>query len=211
MKGLIGKKLGMTQVFDENGVQVPVTVLAVGPCVVVQRKTADRDGYDAIQLGYAEQKPHRLSKALVGHFHKAGATPCRVLCEFYVTPEDERSGGEEVTVSEFEQTGYVDVSGVTKGRGFQGVVKRHGMRGQPASHGSTSHRRIGAIGGTVAGLCATATGYLLATRVFRIAYLPAADIVLLGTAAGVAVGALAALAPMRGIMRSRPQALLAAG
>lgn len=146
MRGLIGRKVGMTQVFDERGRQVPVTVLEVGPCVVVQRKTAAQDGYDAVQLGFEEQKEHRMSKPLLGHFRKAGVKPCRVLREVPLEAGDDPKVGEVVTVSIFEGATHVDVTGITKGRGFQGVVKRHRMGGGGASHGSMSHRRVGAIG-----------------------------------------------------------------
>jgi large subunit ribosomal protein L3 len=125
---------------------VPVTVLQTGPCQVVQRKTAEKEGYEAVQLGFDEQKAQRLSRPLQGHFKKAEAAPRRVLCEFLVDGDSEAKVGDEFTAAAFEGTGYVDVSGVTKGRGYQGVVRRHGMAGQPASHGSKSTRRSGSIG-----------------------------------------------------------------
>lgn len=146
MNGLIGRKLGMTQVYDKDGRFVPVTVIAAGPCVVVQRKTAARDGYDAVQLGYLEQKESRLPKALAARFKKVGVTPRRVLREVRISPEEDIKEGAEVTAAIFEGVTHVDVTGVTKGRGFQGVVKRHRMGGGPQSHGHMSHRRIGAIG-----------------------------------------------------------------
>lgn len=146
MQGLIGKKLGMTQVYDDAGRLVPVTVIAAGPCVVVQRKTSARDGYDAVQLGYVPQKESRLSKAVAGHYKKAGAAPQRLLREFAVAAEADIKEGSEVTASIFEGVSHVDVSGVSKGQGFQGVVKRHRMGGGPMSHGHMSHRRIGSIG-----------------------------------------------------------------
>ena len=146
MDGIIGRKIGMTRVFTEKGGQVPVTVLQTGPCVVVQRKTAEKEGYEAVQLGFESQKAQRLSKALQGHFKKASVDPQRVLCEFLVDGESEVKVGDEFTAEAFAETGYVDVTGVTKGRGFQGVVRRHGMAGQPASHGSDSTRRTGSIG-----------------------------------------------------------------
>lgn len=146
MDGLIGRKLGMTQVYDKDGRFVPVTVIAAGPCVVVQRKTAARDGYDAVQLGYLEQKESRLPKALAARFKKVGVTPRRVLREVRISPEEDIKEGAEVTAAIFEGVTHVDVTGVTKGRGFQGVVKRHRMGGGPQSHGHMSHRRIGAIG-----------------------------------------------------------------
>ncbi len=150
VKGLIGKKLGMTQIFDEEGTVVPVTVLQAGPCVVIQKKTQERDGYDAIQLGLVSLKrTPRASKPLEGHFKKAGVLSVRILKEFRFT----ESGGEEVKVGDqvqvqnvFEVDDLVDVSGRVKGRGFQGVVKRHGFRGGSASHGSMFHRGPGSIG-----------------------------------------------------------------
>lgn len=146
MVGLIGKKIGMTQVFTENGAQVPVTVVELGPCIVVQRKTAENDGYHAVQLGFKEQKAHRTNKALQGHFKKADVPPQRVLCEFIVGKDEELKEGDQLTAAAFEETGFVDVTGITKGRGFQGVVRRYSMKGQPGSHGSKSTRRIGSIG-----------------------------------------------------------------
>ena len=146
MKSLIGKKLGMTQIFDEEGRCIPVTVIEAGPCSVVQRKTVETDGYNAIQLGFEEQKEHRVSKPLLGHFKKAGVAPTRSLCEVVVTADDETKAGETLTASVFEDINFVDVVGITKGKGFQGVVKRHGFSGGRASHGSHMHRRPGSIG-----------------------------------------------------------------
>jgi large subunit ribosomal protein L3 len=146
MQGLMGKKLGMTQVFDKSGRLVPVTVIEAGPCVVVQRRTAARDGYEAVQLGFLEGKESRAGKAALGHFKKAGVTPKRCLREFALDAGEELKAGDAVGVSIFEGATHVDVGGVTKGQGFQGVVRRHGMAGGPMTHGHTSHRRIGAIG-----------------------------------------------------------------
>lgn len=146
MTALIGRKIGMTQVFDQHGNQVPVTVLEVGPCVVVQRKTRERDGYDAVQLGFGSQKEKRLTQAERRHLRKAGVAPCRVLREVRLSESQNANPGDMWTVALFKDVGYVDVTAVTKGRGFQGVVKRHGMGGGPASHGSMAHRRPGAIG-----------------------------------------------------------------
>lgn len=146
MQGIIGKKLGMTQVYDQDGQHVPVTVIEVGPCVVLQRKHADRDGYEAVQLGFIDQKEQRLSKPLQGQFKKAGVAPKRIVREFRVAADHAAKPGDTITSEIFEQTTYVDVLGVTKGRGFQGVVKRHRMGGGPAAHGHTSHRRPGSIG-----------------------------------------------------------------
>jgi large subunit ribosomal protein L3 len=146
MNGLIGKKLGMTQVYDDAGRHVPVTVIAAGPCVVVQRKTAARDGYDAVQLGFGPQKESRVTKASLGRFKKAGVPAQGVVREVRVAADAELKEGAEVTAAIFEGVSHVDISGVTKGQGYQGVVKRHRMGGGPQSHGHMSHRRIGAIG-----------------------------------------------------------------
>ena len=146
MNGLIGKKIGMTQVYDASGTHVPVTVISVGPCVVVQRKTKAGEGYDAVQLGLGEQKESRLSKAALGHVKKAGAKAQRELREIRVSEDSALKAGDVVTAAVFKDIKYVDVSGVTKGRGFQGVMKRHNMQGGPDAHGSGFHRKIGSIG-----------------------------------------------------------------
>ena len=146
MQGLIGKKLGMTQVFDDKGRRVDVTMIQAGPCVVVQRKTQAKDGYEAAQLGFLEQKESRMGKAALNRFKKVGTAPRRYLREFDLDNGEEVKEGDAVTGKIFEGASHVDVAGVTKGKGFQGVVRRHHMRGGPAAHGHTSHRRIGAIG-----------------------------------------------------------------
>ena len=146
MNGLMGKKVGMTQVQDGNGDVVSVTVIEAGPCVVVQRKTKENDGYDAVQLGFIECKEKAKSKAVNGHFKKAGAKPCKYLAEFLVADSDASKPGESVGVGMFKEIGLVDVSGITKGKGFQGVVRRHGMGGGPLTHGGHSKRRVGSIG-----------------------------------------------------------------
>ena len=146
MKGLIGKKLGMTSVYDENGAAVPVTVLEVGPCVVVQRKEQNRDGYSAVQLGYAEQKEQRMTKPALGHYKKAGVDAKRVLREFRVEGDTEVAVGDVLDASAFEEVNYVDVVATGKGRGFQGVVKRYDFGGGRASHGGGWLRRTGSIG-----------------------------------------------------------------
>jgi len=146
MDGLIGRKIGMAQVFDAEGRHVPVTVIEAGPCPVVQRKTSAKEGYDAVQLGFVETKPGRIGKARAGHQKATGKAVRRVLREFRVAAEEALKPGDEVTVAIFDQVGYVDVIGTTKGQGFQGVVKRHRMGGGPMAHGHMSHRRIGAIG-----------------------------------------------------------------
>jgi large subunit ribosomal protein L3 len=146
MKGLIGKKLGMTQVFGEDGRRVTITVIEAGPCPVVQRKTRDRDGYEAVQLGFGAAKASRLPRPAAARFEKVGAPCCRVLREFRVDPAEEVNPGDTVKVDVLDGVGYVDITGVTKGRGFQGVMKRHRMGGGPATHGGHSKRRVGAIG-----------------------------------------------------------------
>jgi large subunit ribosomal protein L3 len=146
MSAIIGRKLGMTQIFDENGTVVPVTVIEAGPCPVVQVRTAEKDGYSAVQLGFGAQKDNRATKAEKGHAIKAGLEKApRVLKEFQIADAPEVGG--VVTVDGFERGGKVKVTGVTKGRGFQGVVKRHGFGGGRASHGATRvHRGPGSIG-----------------------------------------------------------------
>ena len=146
MQTLIGKKIGMTRVYDDRGVQVPVTVVQVGPCVVVQRKSAKPDGYEAVQLGFAEQKEARLSKAEQGHFKKAGAKSQKILREVRVDAAEAAKAGDVLTAALFEGVKFVDVLGHTKGRGFQGVVKRFRFAGGRASHGGGWNRKPGSIG-----------------------------------------------------------------
>jgi len=143
---MLGKKLGMTQVFDEDGAQVPVTVIQAGPCVAVQEKTVERDGYRALQVGFGDQKESRLSKPLRGHYAKAQVSAKRMLREVPLGEGEDVAAGAEITVEIFEGCTHVDVIGVTKGRGTQGVMRRHGMAGGRATHGSTSKRRPGSIG-----------------------------------------------------------------
>lgn len=151
MAGLIGKKLGMTQIFDEDGTAIPVTVLEAGPCPVVQVKSDDSDGYRAIQIGFGELKPKRTTSAEKGHAVKAGLdyTP-RTLGEFRLDlePEDpeDYETGQLLTVEQFEPGQSVKITGTTKGRGFQGVVKRYGFRGRPATHGHSMSRNPGSMG-----------------------------------------------------------------
>lgn len=146
MQGLLGKKIGMTRVFDAKGQQIPVTLIQLGPCVVLQRKTTVTDGYESVQCGFEDCREKRAGKALNGHFKKAGCAPKRYVQEFALDAGEDPKVGDKLTVSMFDGIEYVDISGVTKGQGFQGVMKRHGMAGGPASHGHTSKRRIGAIG-----------------------------------------------------------------
>lgn len=145
MKGLIGKKLGMTSVYDEDGVAVPVTVIEAGPCVVTQLKDADKDGYKAVQLGFGDQKEQRMTKPALGHLKKAGADAKSVLREFRVD-EMEVNIGDVVDASAFAEVNFVDIAATGKGRGFQGVVKRYNFAGGRASHGGGWIRRPGSIG-----------------------------------------------------------------
>ncbi len=145
--GMIGRKLGMTQVFEENGRVRPVTVLQAGPCVVIQRKSTERDGYRAVQLGLVDAKAAKRAKQpMRGHHAKAGVPPTRALREFEIAESDEVKPGDTVLVDIFNGVGQVDVVGTSKGQGFQGVIKRHGFRGGRATHGSMFHRAPGSIG-----------------------------------------------------------------
>lgn len=144
-KGIVGKKLGMTQVFIGGEDLIPVTVVEAGPCTVIQKKTKDVDGYDAIQIGFGDVKAHRVVKPLLGHFKKSGAAPTRVLKEIRVDNADEYEVGQVLKVDIFKPGDRVDVTGVSKGKGYQGVMKRHGFGGGRATHGSMFHRAPGAI------------------------------------------------------------------
>lgn len=148
MKGLLGRKLGMTQVFNPEGNAVPVTVLQAGPCVVVQRKTREKDGYESLQLGFQEAREGRVNEPLKGHFEKAQVRPCRHLREMKFTELDKVNVGQELKVDLFKAGERVDVAGVSKGKGFQGGMKRHRFGGGPMSHGSMSHRRPASGGET---------------------------------------------------------------
>jgi large subunit ribosomal protein L3 len=144
---LLGKKIGMTQVYDAHNVLTPVTVVEAGPCPVVQVKTVATDGYNAVQIGFGAQKPKNASKAETAHAKKAGldSTP-RELSEVRLTEAPTLKAGDVVTVTAFTEGQVIDVIGISKGKGFQGVVKKHGAAGGPAAHGSMFHRRIGSIG-----------------------------------------------------------------
>jgi large subunit ribosomal protein L3 len=145
--GIIGKKLGMTQLFSDDGSVKPVTVIKAGPCVVVQAKTADHDGYDAVQLGLVEERPAKVTKAVAGHYRKANIPPTRVRREVKLAKDGEAmKAGDQVQVSLFNAGDRVDVIGTSRGLGFQGVMKRHHFRGGAATHGSMFHRAPGSIG-----------------------------------------------------------------
>ena len=151
--GIIGRKVGMTQVFSADGAAQPATVLTAGPCVVVQRKDVDRDGYGAVQIGLVEERTPRVSKAVAGTFARAGVPPTRIRREVALDEVARNEGdaqvpeaGEQVLVSLFSEGDQVDVCGLSRGRGFQGVIKRHGFGGGRATHGSMFHRAPGSIG-----------------------------------------------------------------
>ena len=151
VRGLLGEKLGMTQVWDENNKLIPVTVVKAGPCVVTQVRTPATDGYAAVQIAFGAIDPRKVNKPLAGHFEKAGVTPRRHLVELRTAAADEYSLGQELGADVFEAGQSVDVTGTTRGKGFAGVMKRHGFHGVGASHGAhRNHRKPGSIGG-----CAT--------------------------------------------------------
>ena len=147
-KALIGKKVGMTQIFDENGVVIPVTVIEAGPCVVAQVKTLDNDGYEAVQLGFGDVKENKLNKPVKGHFAKANVTAKRHLREFRLDTIEGIKVGDELKADIFAAGEKIDVQGTSKGKGFQGVIKRHGQHRGPMGHGSMYHRRPGSMGAT---------------------------------------------------------------
>jgi large subunit ribosomal protein L3 len=148
VNGIIGKKLGMTQIFGDDGTVTPVTVIKAGPCIVVQKKTVNTDGYDAVQLGFVEEKaPRKVNKPTEGHFKRAGVPPTRVLREVRVPASEEGTNvGDKVLVDIFNQNDLVEIIGRSKGRGFAGFIKRHGFGGGRATHGSMFHRAPGGIG-----------------------------------------------------------------
>ena len=150
MKTLIGRKVGMTQIFNENGTVIPVTVIEAGPCPVVQIKTVETDGYDAVQLGFGEVKETKINKPENGHLKKANVKAVKHLREFKACPEclSTIKVGDEIKVDTFAVGDKVDIQGITKGKGFQGVIKRHGQSRGPMGHGSMYHRRPGSMGST---------------------------------------------------------------
>ena len=141
MKTILGKKMGMTQIFDDNGNVIPVTVIEAGPEVVTQVMTAETDGYDAVQVGFEDQKPQRVNKPMTGHFDKAGVSPKKHLAEFRVEEGETYEVGQVITVAEFEEGSKLDITGVSKGKGTQGNIKRHHHRRGPMTHGS-KHKRL---------------------------------------------------------------------
>lgn len=146
MKALLGKKLGMTQIFGEDDRLIPVTVVEAGPCVVTQVKTEKNDGYSAIQIGYEDVEEKKTSKPLKGHFAKANVTPKRYLAEIRLDESGEFKSGDKLTADMFTAGEKADIVGISKGKGFQGVMKRHGFGGGPGGHGSHFHRAPGSIG-----------------------------------------------------------------
>ncbi|GFN23047.1 MAG: 50S ribosomal protein L3 [Thermoanaerobacteraceae bacterium] len=144
-KGILGRKLGMTQVFDEAGRVVPATVIQAGPCVVVQKKTVERDGYEALQVGFEPIPESRVNKPLRGHFARAKVKPFRFLRELRLANTAEYQVGQEIRADIFQPGDHVDVTGISKGKGFAGGIKRHGFRRGPMAHGSKYHRRPGSL------------------------------------------------------------------
>lgn len=145
-KTLIGKKVGMTQIFDEQGKVIPVTAIEAGPCTVVQVKTVETDGYNAIQLGFGDVKEHKVIKPVKGHYTKVNLTPKKHLREFRVDSTAEVKVGDELKADTFVAGDKLDIQGTSKGKGFQGVIKRHGQHRGPMGHGSMYHRRPGSMG-----------------------------------------------------------------
>ena len=146
-KGILGRKIGMTRVYDENGRSIPVTVIEAGPCTILQKKTVQKEGYNAIQLGFLEKKESKLNKPEAGHFKRSGGKGFYHVRKFRVENPESYEVGQQVTLTEMAAIGdMIDIAGKSKGRGFQGVIKRHGFRGGRATHGSDFHRAPGSIG-----------------------------------------------------------------
>ena len=149
MKAIIGKKVGMSQIFDENGKVIPVTVIEAGPCVVVQKKTSEKEGYEAVQLGFEDIAERKLSKPEMGHLNKAGVAPKKYLREFNLENAAELNIGDIIKADTFAEGDFVDVTGTSKGHGYQGVIKRHGAHRTPMTHGGGPvHRHAGSMGST---------------------------------------------------------------
>lgn len=146
-KAILGKKIGMTQLFSETGKFIPVTVIEAGPCVVTQKKTVETDGYNSLQFGFSELKEKKTNKPMKGHFQKAGTAPMKFLKEFKLDDIDAYNVGDEVKASVFAAGDFIDVTGISKGKGYQGVIKRHGQSRVPMSHGAGPvHREVGSMG-----------------------------------------------------------------
>tara|TARA_B100001971_G_scaffold206669_1_gene225789 strand:- start:492 stop:1109 length:618 start_codon:yes stop_codon:yes gene_type:complete len=147
MRGLIGKKIGMTQVYNEEGTMIPVTIVEAGPCTVIQVKSINNDGYEAVQVGFGERKAKHVNKPLNGQFKKSGVQPKKILMEFNIVPGFNYEQGQEFNVSLFKEGDRIHVSGISKGAGFAGVIKRHNFHRQPETHGQTEYlRHPGSIG-----------------------------------------------------------------
>lgn len=147
LEGIIGKKVGMTQTFDDNGTVSPVTIITAGPCIVIQRKSMEKDGYVAVQIGFQEEKELKnVNKPIQGHFNKSGVPPVKFIREFPIDEKSEVKEGDQFFVDMFSVGDKVDVTGTSKGKGFAGVIKRWGFKGGKATHGSMFHRRPGSIG-----------------------------------------------------------------
>ena len=145
-KGILGRKVGMTQVFDENGKMIPVTVISAEPNVVLQKKTVETDGYESVQLGFMDKRANLVNKPLAGHFAKTETTPKRYIKEMRLSGMKEYEPGQEVKIDIFTAGDYVDVTGTSKGKGYAGVIKRHNQHRGPMSHGSKYHRGVGSMG-----------------------------------------------------------------
>lgn len=150
-KGILGKKVGMTQIFTADGNLVPVSVVEAGPCVVLQNKTVENDGYNAIQCGFGERKDKHTNKPMKGHFEKAGVKPARFIKEFRLSAPTEYTVGQEIKVDIFAEGELVDATGISRGKGFAGGIKRHNFARGPMTHGSKSHREPGSIGSRMSG------------------------------------------------------------
>lgn len=160
-KAILGKKVGMTQIFDENGALIPVTVVQAGPCVVLQKKTAETDGYNAIQVGFIDMPERKANKPMKGHFAKAGVKPKRHIAEFRI--EGDFEVGQEIKADVFAEGDKVDVTGTSKGKGYAGPIKRHGFGRGPMAHGSKYHRGVGSLGAS-AGVSRVLKGKKMAGR-----------------------------------------------
>lgn len=160
-KAILGKKVGMTQIFDENGALIPVTVVQAGPCVVLQKKTAETDGYNAIQVGFIDMPERKANKPMKGHFAKAGVKPKRYIAEFRI--EGDFEVGQEIKADVFAEGDKVDVTGTSKGKGYAGPIKRHGFGRGPMAHGSKYHRGVGSLGAS-AGVSRVFKGKKMAGR-----------------------------------------------
>ena len=146
IEGIIGKKIGMTELFDEESTMVVATLIEAGPCYVVSKKTSEKDGYEAVQIGFNEDKPQRQNKSMHGHFKKSKVPPLKILKEFRAENIDDYKEGDVITAEIFSIGEFIDITGTSKGKGFAGAMKRYGFSGQPDSHGGMAHRRLGSIG-----------------------------------------------------------------